>query len=214
LRIRRPVAVLLGTLPFLIGIGARKDAVAGVICEFPHPRLVVQFHPRADTPFELAHIDRALSAGVHGIELDLRLRPADQAVVCSHSARGLEDRPTLTASIDRILHYRGDAGTVQKDGLQFFLVLDIKESSAVLYGRIVELLHRYAQSWSTSSGLDGPPRGITVVVSGSAGGLAAGLTRATADSLFILEGRDYRGRIRNVSPEGGRFQWVAIQHPG
>ncbi|HYQ96458.1 MAG TPA: hypothetical protein VER38_05560 [Candidatus Eisenbacteria bacterium] len=163
----------------------------------------------------MADIDRALSAGVHGIELDLRLRRSDRAVVCSHSARGLEERPTLAASIDRILRYRGDSGTVQKDGLQFFLVLDVKERSPLLYRGIVRTLRRYADSWSTTAaGPDGSPRGMTVVVSGGARGLAGTLEAATADSLFILEGQDYRGRIRQVSPEGGRFQWIAIQHPG
>jgi hypothetical protein len=177
--------------------------------------LVVQFHPRADAPFGLSDIDRALSAGVHGIELDLRLRPADQAVVCSHSARGLESRPTLAASIDRILSHRADSGSVQGDGLQFFLVLDIKEHSAPLYRGIVETLRQYADSWSTAAASPhGPPRGITVVLSGSALGFAYGLAAATADPLFILEGQDYRDRIRNVSPEGGRFQWISIQHPG
>ncbi len=197
MRICRAALALLATLPLL---------AAGSINEFPHPKLVVQFHPKPDVPFELAHIDRALAAGVHGIELDVRLRHSDRTPVCSHSRKGLADRPTLAAAIDRILKYRGDSKTVQKDGLQFFIVLDIKEYSVVLEDRIVETLWGYADSWSTAAGTDGP-RGITVIASGAAAGL-------TADSLFIVEGRDYRGRIRNVSAGGARFQWIAIQHPG
>jgi len=142
---------------------------------------------------------------VHGIELDVRLRHSDRTPVCNHSRKGLADRPTLAAAIDRILEYRGDSKTVQKDGLQFFIVLDIKEYSAVLEDRIVETLRRYTDSWSTSAGE--LPRGITVIASGAAAGLVA-------DSLFIVEGRDYAGRIRNLSAGGGRFQWIAIQHPG
>ena len=82
-------------------------AAAGTISEFPHPRLVVQLHPRADAPFELSHIDKAILAGVQGIELDLRLRPADGEVVCSHSGKYVASAPTLTLAIDRILSHRG-----------------------------------------------------------------------------------------------------------
>ena len=103
---------------------------------------------------------------------------------------------------------------MQRDGLQFFLVLDIKEHSPALYRGIVEALRRYADHWSTAAQPDGPPRGITVVATGSARGLADYAALTTLDSLCILEGQDYRGRIRDLSPGGAAFQWVSIQHPG
>jgi hypothetical protein len=210
----RGAAVALGFLALAIANLASAGGSTGTIYEFAHPRLTVVFHPRADTPFNLDQIDRAIGAGVHGIELDVRLRPSDQAPVCSHSSRNLAERPTLAASIDRILAYRGQSGTVQKDGLQFFLVLDVKEATPLLHQRTVETLRRYADSWSTTRSDSGSPAGITVVASGEARGQSWTRTASTADSLFLVEGGDYRGRIRNLAPDGARFQWISIQHPG
>lgn len=209
MRFRGPAIALLAALGSVPGV-----ADASTICELPHPRLVVQFHPAAREPFNLSDIDRALAAGVHGLELDVRLRPADRAVVCNHSARGLADRPTLAQSIDRILEHQGEASSVQRDGLQFFLVLDVKEDSPAVHAGIVEVLRRYARHWSTAAGPHDGPRGITVVVTGSAPGLAHAATERTVDSLCIIEGLDYRGRIRNISPGAACFQWISIQHPG
>jgi hypothetical protein len=211
LRLRR---LAIGFLAALASVPGVADASASTICELPHPRLVVQFHPTAGDPFSLSDIDHALAAGVHGLELDVRLRPADQAVVCNHSARGLADRPTLAESIDRILEYQGEASSVQRDGLQFFLVLDVKGDSPAVYAGILEALRRYARHWSTAAGPHDGPRGITVVATGSTQGLAKAATGRTVDSLCIIEGLDYRDRIRNISPGAGCFQWISIQHPG
>jgi len=190
-------------------------AGAGTICELPHAPLVVQLHPSADEPFRLEDIDEALREGVNGIELDLRYRAGDGAVVCGHSKRGLADRPTLAQSIERVLRFMGDSPSVQRDGRQFFLVLDFKERSAGLYDGSIATLRRYAARWSTSAAPAGPPRGITVVASGQRAGLKAHVEGRTLDSLCIIEGVDYADRIRNRSPEPGRgFQWIAIQHPG
>ena len=216
MRIRRSALVLLGALSSLPGAHLCNAACSGCIFELPHPRLIVQLHPRADAPFTLSDIDRALAAGVHGIELDLRLRAADGAVVCSHSRRWIEGGPTLAQSIERILEHRRGPGGVLGDGLQFFIVLDVKEQSPFVYRGIVETLRRHADSWSTNASPGGPPRGITVVVSGGAQGLAGFAGPATLDRLCILEGTDYRGRIRDISTGPGprRFQWISIQHPG
>jgi hypothetical protein len=214
LRIRRSALTLLVALLSLPGAHIAHAESCGCIFELPHPGLIVQLHPRADAPFALSDIDRALAAGVHGIELDLRLRAADGAVVCSHSRQMLEGRPTLAESIERILEHRSGSGSVLGDGLQFFIVLDAKEHSPRLYRGIVEALRRHSDSWSTAATPGGPPRGITVVVSGGALGLAGFAEPATLDSLCILEGTDYTGRIRNISHEAGRFQWISIQHPG
>ena len=64
-------------------------AGAGWISEFPHPDVVVQFHPAAKEPFTLEDIDRALKDGAHAVELDVRWRDTDGSVVCSHSAERL-----------------------------------------------------------------------------------------------------------------------------
>lgn len=194
--------------------GVQTGAVgASTICELPHSALVVQFHPAADEPFSLRDIDQALAAGVHGLELDVRLRPKDQAVVCNHSADGLADRPTLAESIDRILEHQGDAPSVQRDGLQFFLVLDVKGDSPAVCAGIVETLRRYAHHWSTAAGPHDGPRGITVVATGNTRGLADVAPERAVDSLCIIEGLDYRDRIRNISPGAARFQWISVQHP-
>jgi hypothetical protein len=102
---------------------------------------------------------------------------------------------------------------VRGNGLQFFLVLDLKENSPALNRGIIETLRRYADRWSTAAG-KGPPRGVTVVASGDSQGLAGAAAPPTLDSLCILEGKDYRGRIRNASPSRGPFQWVSVRHPG
>ena len=188
---------------------------AATICEFPHPPLVVQFHPSAQAPFTLADIDSALSEGATAVELDLRLRPDDQAVVCSHQREDLAGRPTLRESIDRVLTFQGDSPTVRRDSLQFFLVLDFKENSGALYDGAVSVLRAYAERWSTGGGIERKPRGITVVVSGERAGLARHIPAATLDSLCVIEGTDYQWRMVDRSPSPGRtFQWIAIQHPG
>ena len=60
-------------------------------------------------------------------------------------------------------------------------------------------------------GPEGDPRPITVIVSGERLALSARVPSATLDSLCILEGVDYRGRIRNGT--GLPFQWIALPHP-
>jgi len=190
-------------------------AAAGTISELPHPAIVVSFHPSANEPFTLADIDRALQEGASGIELDLRFRPEDQAVACGHSARGLRGHPTLHDSIERVLRFMGDSPSVHRDGRQFFLILDLKERSVPLYDGVIAELRRYAARWSTSAPSTGPPRGLTVIASGERAGLLARVEGRTLDSLCIVEGVNYAGRIRSTSPVPGRgFQWIAIQHPG
>jgi len=187
---------------------------AGTISEFPHPPLVVEFHPSPRDLFTLEDIDRALREGASAVELDLRYRARDQSVVCSHSSRGLGDRPTLGQAIQRVLRFQDASPTVHRDSLQFFIILDFKERSAELYEGVIAVLRDHVERWSTSAGPDGQPRGITVLASGEHAGLTASIPPKTLDSLCIVEGTDYRGRIRDRSPRPGRtFQWIAIQHP-
>jgi len=187
--------------------------MAPAICEFPHPPVVVQYHPAARRPFTLGELDLALRRGVGAVELDLRLRPSDGAVVCSHAPRDLASRPTLEEALDRVLEFQGGSPTVQRDSFQFFIVLDFKERSRALYDAAMAALRARAARWSTA-GNDGVPRGITVIASGARTGLASRVPQATLDSLCVVEGMDYRGRVRDRSPRPGRtFQWVAVQHP-
>lgn len=147
------------------------------------------------------------------VELDLRWRASDRVVVCSHSRRDLERRPTLEQALDRAFWFQGASATVQRDGFQFFFVLDFKEHSPALYDGVMAVLRERAARWSTS-GHDGVPRGTTVIASGERAGLMARIPAATLDSLCIVEGVDYTGRILDRSRKPGRtFQWVAIQHP-
>jgi len=201
--------------PFLGTLLLGAPTIAGTISEFPHPPLVVSFHPSANEPFTLEDIDRALQEGASGIELDLRFRPEDRTVVCGHSERSLSDHPTLHESIRRVLRFMGDSPSVHRDGRQFFLILDLKERSAPLYDGVIAELRRDAAHLSTSAPFTGPPRGITVIASGERAGLLARVEGRTLDSLCIVEGVNYVGRIRSASPVPGRgFQWIAIQHPG
>jgi hypothetical protein len=210
---REGIAPALTRLALTLLAATASTASAGTISEFPHPAVVIQLHPAAKDPFALEDIDLALGDEASGIELDLRYRATDGAVVCSHEKHHLADRPTLEEAIQRILSFQGDSPTVHKDSLQFFLVLDFKGRSSELYEGAVQVLRRHKSSWSTSA--DSTPRGITVLASGERAGLREMIPAATLDSLLIVEGEDYRGRIQDRSPKPGRtFQWIAIQHPG
>ena len=173
---------------------------------------MVQYHPSAASPFTLGEIDTALQAGAQAVELDLRRRSADGAVVCSHLKKGLEARPTLADAIERILAFQGDSPTVHRDGLQFYLVLDLKEDSRPLAAGIVQTLRRYAERFSTATDAGAGPRPITVVVSGKRSHLARAVPPRTLDSLCVLEGVSYDGRIVDRSMRPGTFQWVSLKH--
>ena len=196
-----------------IAAASSRIAVAGTIWEFPRAHVVVEYHPSASRPFTLGEIDTALDAGVHAIELDLRYRPADGAVVCSHLKKGLEARPTLAEAIERVLSFQGGAPTVRGDGLQFYLVLDIKDDSPALAAGVVRALRQHTERWSTAAGPGGEPKPITVVISGKHSRLARQFPVRTLDSLCVLEGVDYGNRIENRSESRGTFQWISLKHP-
>jgi len=189
-----------------------RATAAGYISEFPRAPVVVQYHPSAAAPFVLGDVDSALQAGAHAVELDLRRRPTDGAVTCSHLKEGLEARPTLAEAIERILSFQGGSPTVQRDGLQFYLVLDLKDDSQPLAAGIVQTLRRYADHWSTAVDARGGPRAITVVVSGKRSHLARDFPPQTLDSLCVLEGVSYGSRIEDRSMRGGTFQWISLKH--
>jgi len=186
-------------------------AHAGWIAEFEHPKVVIQFHPAAKDLFKLEDIDQALKDGVSAVELDVRLRERDGAVVCSHSAKNLAERPTMEQAIQRILDFKGANRTVHADHHQFFIVLDFKERSPALLDGAMAVLREHVDQWSTSVGPNGTPRPITVIASGERMALAARIRPVTLDSLCVLEGTDYRGRIRSLT--GIPFQWISLPHP-
>jgi heme-degrading monooxygenase HmoA len=185
---------------------------AGFIHEYPRAPLVLQLHPRDDQPFTLTQIERALRAGAHAVELDLRWRADDGAVVCSHGPHDLAERPTLDAVIGAIIRFQGGAPTVRGDGMQFYLVLDLKEDSPALHGRLLDVLRRHASAWSNAARPGSGPRGITVVVSGAREAFERSAQAAGVDSLCLFEGRDYGTRILDLSDRNGTFQWVSLKH--
>lgn len=184
---------------------------AGTIHEFPRAPVIVQFHPRGDRPFTLEALERALRLGVHSVELDLGWRPADAQVVCSHGRRDLPGAPTLEQALDTILRFQGGSSTVRKDGHQFFLFLDLKDETPAFHHALIGALAGHASRLSTAGAPAPGPRGITVVITGFRAALERAVEPATLDTLAIVEGRDYRGRIRDL--RGGRFQWVALDAP-
>jgi hypothetical protein len=201
----------------LAGVGAVFAGAAfgaAYIHEFPHPAAVVVFHPRGDVPFTLAQLKEALEAGVRGVELDLRWRAADHAVVCSHEKRGIARRPTLEEALDAIERFHGHSATVRDDGLQFFLVLDLKDESPAFHRALVRVLAARAKHFANAARPDAKARGITVVISGFRSALERSIPAATLDTLCVIEGRDYTRRVLDLSGRrGGRFQWLALDYP-
>jgi hypothetical protein len=187
--------------------------------EFPHPPTTVSFHPRKDQPFTLAQLDEALRAGVHGVELDLRWRSADSSVVCSHEKRDLASRPTLGQALTAIRHLHAAAATVHGDGLQFFLFLDLKDESPEFHHALMRVLWANAGWFANSLRANAGPRPITVVLTGSRAAIEGTIPRLMLDMVCVIEGRDYGGRIHDLSDRGATphgaatFQWLAVEYP-
>lgn len=194
---------------------APPPAVASFANEFPRAEPVVSFHPRADAPFTLDQLRRALRAGVHGVELDLRWRAADSTVVCAHDAKGLEERPSFVDALNVIFRFQGPSRTVQGDERQFYLTLDLKQEGEAYHRAILDTLRDRAPHWSTSALPGEEPRGITVVVSGSRAAFERAAPATHVDSLCLIEGEDatLRRRILDLSDRDGPLAWVALQHP-
>ena len=190
-------------------------ATASFANELPRVAVVISFHPRADQPFTLDQLRRALRAGVHGVELDLRWRATDSAVVCVHDARDLAARPTFEAALDAILHFQGSSRSVQRDRRQFYITLDLKQEGDAYHRAILKALRDRAEHWSTSARPGQDARGITVVVSGSRAALERSAPATSVDSLCLVEGEDAtnRKRILDLSDRDGPLAWVALQYP-
>ncbi len=179
--------------------------------EFPHPRLVMHYHPNTGQ-FRLSELKSALGKGVNAVELDLHLRESDGKVVCNHDSATSES-PTLRQALDVILGVKGGSETVNHDGRQFFVVLEPKENSPPLFDAIARLLTTYEAQLSTAVGPEDKPRGITIVITGSyPTQFYAHFKPEAIDRLCIAERHDYEGEITNLSPGNSCINWVSIKH--
>jgi len=170
------------------------------INEFPHPPMIVHFHPNTGQ-FKLDHLKFALDHKVNAVELDLHLR--DGKVVCNHDSATPES-PTLKQAMDMILRRK------RHDRLQFFIVLEPKENSGALFEAILKVLGDYRAHLSTSAERISP-RGVTVVITGAYPlEFYSHFPPATVNRLCIVESHDYSDEITDLS--GQRFQWVSIKH--
>lgn len=181
------------------------------IHEFPHPRLVVHYHPNTGQ-FRLAELKSALEKGVNAVELDLHLRESDGKVVCNHNGATAQS-PTLAEALDVILAKKGTADTVNRDGRQFFVVLEPKQNSPRLFDAIAELLTEYQAHLSTAVGPTDKPRGITAVITGSyTTRFYAHFKPDVINRLCITERHNYEGEITNLSKGKPCINWVSIRH--
>jgi hypothetical protein len=181
------------------------------INEFPHPRLVVHYHPTGQQ-LTLEELGQALDRKVGAIEVDLHIRESDGQVVCNHNAATAES-PTLTQVIELILKRKSGAETVNHDGLQFFLVLEPKQNSARLFDGIANVLRKYQQCFSTAVGPKDGPRGITVVITGSyPSEFYSHFEPAVIDPLCIAERHNYSGEVTDLSKHGRPVNWISIRH--
>src|SRR5512132_497797 len=90
-----------------------RPALAATLHEFPHPAVVVQFHPRGDRRFQVSDLERALHLGASAAELDLRWRDADSSVVCAHDRRDVGAAPTLDDALAKLFRFQGTGSTVR-----------------------------------------------------------------------------------------------------
>ena len=189
-----------------------RPTAAATLHEFSHPPIAVQFHPRGDRRFQVSDLERALLLGVSAAELDLRWREADSSAVCAHDRRDVHVAPTLAAALDMLFGFQGERHTVQGDGLQFFLVLDLKEERPAFHRALVRVLAGRAAHWASSGSPTPNPRGITLVISGFRAALERSIPPAALDTLCIVEGRDYGARVQ-VQEGPSRFQWLTVDDP-
>src|SRR5205085_969781 len=103
--------------------------------EFPHPRVIVHYHPVTGEQFTLSHVQFALTNQVHAIELDLHFRAADGEIVVNHD-NATAASPTLAQVIQMIVQQEAGDRTVNHDGRQFFVVLEPKENENRLFDGI------------------------------------------------------------------------------
>lgn len=182
------------------------------IHEYPHPRVIIHYHPAAGEQLTLDHVQFALLHELHAIELDLHYRE-DGQIVANHDGPTAAS-PTLDQAIQRIVKHANGDTTVHHDQRQFFLVLEPKEKDARLFNAIVQILGEYTAYLSTAVRGGDPPRGMTVVITGDyVQQFAAHFASSQRNRLCIVEGYDYSDEIINLSDDQAVFQWVeSIRH--
>lgn len=194
-----------------IALASATGSSGTYIHEFPHPGLVVHYHPKTGQ-FRLAEMKSALEKGVNAVELDLHLRDSDGMVVCNHNGPTPES-PTLTEALDVIIARMGTGETVNHDGRQFFVVLEPKRDSPRLFDAIARLLANYESHLSTAVRPQDKPRGITVVITGSyVRQFYAHFKPEVINRLCIAERHNYEGEITNLSRQKPCINWVSIRH--
>jgi dienelactone hydrolase len=183
------------------------------INEFPHPRFIVNFDPNPDDePYRLDVLQEALDNKVTAIELHAQYRSADITVIWEHDQGHESGSLPLRETIDYILRFKGESSTIYNDHRQFFLMVTPHSTDPLLYSRIFDLLGQYTQHLSTAVNSDEPPRGITVILSGSSAQFYEGYSGWTVNRLCIVEGVDYVRLNDIVNRTRQPFQWVLYQH--
>jgi len=190
--------------------GSGRGPILGTIHEFPHPRIVVHHHPTRKQ-FTLDEVHDALEQEVHALELDLYFRREDGQVVCNHDGPTAAS-PTLEQALNLVLGKKRDTATVHDDGCQFFLVLEPKTGSTVLFEAILEILRRYDRHLSTAVSEGDAAREITVVIAGAyTHEFYAHLESIPRNRLCIVEEQGYDGEIVNLAAGQPPFQWVTLK---
>ena len=185
------------------------------IHEFPHPRFIVTFDPNPDDePYGPDVLREALDHKATAIELHALYRSAkgtEGTVVWAHDTDHKSDSLPLSYAIDFILQYKGSSPTVYNDHRQFFLVVTPHEVDVHLFNGIYNLLGRYAPHLSTAVNSDEPPRGITVILSGSSQEFYERRSGTSVNRLCIVEGVDYLRLNDIINRTRQPFQWVLIE---
>ncbi|MDH6246659.1 hypothetical protein [Mycobacterium sp. OTB74] len=185
------------------------------IHEFPHPRLVLCYdHPPEFGPDLLRWYSWAMDHGVSCLELHLRWRAQDRAVVSAHDdAQVSGASPTFTEVMNLILARKGDKPTVYADGKQFFVVLEIMDPSDPVADNLFPLLQQFQDHLSTAVHRGGAPRPVTFLLSGRTDQFYGRFKDAGLDSLAIKEDLHYAdGQIVNLSDPPVPFRWTLFHH--
>jgi hypothetical protein len=211
----RSVALALSAAAALLLGGTPALTQDTHIHEFQHAPIVLHYHPVSGVQFTLEQVHTALAQEVHAIELDLHYRGSDGQVVVNHDG-ATPASPTLAQVIDLVVAKKAGFATVHDDGYQFFLVLDVKQDSSLLFEGIVEVLGGYAAHLSTAVAPGDAPRAITAVLTGEADALYDHFLGRTEqlNRLAVVEKHDYSAEIGNLSACALPFQWVSMAHDG
>ena len=200
------------------------------IYEFPHPEISILYNPKEGNQCDLDHVWDALTRGADAIEIHC-LRRWDGAVVFEHD-RGDVNRESVTLDdvLRLVICLKGGSPTVYNDNRQFFLMVEPKERDDDLCDGIHQTLRHpeFAPHLSTVVDSGGPPRGITIVISGEANYFYDYIVRhhleqqinrlciidydADTDPNSRTPDTDFENDITNLSPDGTPFRWMVYEY--